>query len=146
MDRSREYVKMCKGAEEVQAIWHAQKLAPDPRYNGSRGLARHYQEGYEGSWVCQNGESIILVDYEYETGYMASDIWLPRQDQLQEMVLPMYRYYQLESMLWDFEKWCELFVPAHTSMEQLWLAFVMKKNRTKIWDGEEWIKESEEKG
>ncbi len=28
-----------------------------------------------------------------------------------------------------------------TSMEQLWLAFVMKEKYNKVWDGEEWINE-----
>ena len=30
--------------------------------------------------------------------------------------------------------------PPFTSMEQLWLAFVMKERYSKLWNGEEWIK------
>ena len=62
-------------------------------------------------------------------------IWLPRQDQLQEMV--------------DISDWrfklvnCASFLAdnfgSFATMEQLWLAFVMKEKYHKIWNGEDWI-------
>jgi len=79
-------------------------------------------------------------------------IWLPRQDQLQEMVKgdkhmhllayefasyfhgtidPLYAYLGQDNFTVD----------ADNSMEQMWLAFVEKENYNKIWDGDNWVKE-----
>lgn len=71
------------------------------------------------------------------------DITKNRQDQLQEMVIGEYHYEPVASLLDDFEHWRDIY--GHnslTSMEQLWLAFVMKKRWGKVWDGEkeEWVK------
>ena len=72
-------------------------------------------------------------------------VWLPRQDQLQEM-------YRLKGetdleVLADFSL-ILLLSPSRgkyywqfTSMEQLWLAFVMKECYGKVWSGTDWIKE-----
>lgn len=68
-------------------------------------------------------------------------IWLPRQDQLQEML--SIKDVPLQSVAWvgyllcllqyDFARWT-------TSMEQLWLAFVMKEKYNKVWNGDNWNK------
>jgi len=45
----------------------------------------------------------------------------------------------LEGFDWDGKtKYLNQFI----SMEQLWLAFVMKEKFNKVWNGENWIKES----
>ncbi len=74
-------------------------------------------------------------------------IWLPRQDDLQKMVADTidcpshsscaifinvgHRMHQWCDEAWDY--WMRF-----TSMEQLWLAFVMKEKYNKVWNGEEW--------
>jgi len=81
--------------------------------------------------------------------------WLPRQDDLQKMMLNETK---LESwrLLWVFASWLEEEHPEtedfsgeitykweHSpllSMEKLWLAFVMKEKCGKVWDGEKWVK------
>jgi len=79
-------------------------------------------------------------------------IWLPHQDQLQEMVVK-YRHPTIDEerycayyLYLDFYDW----LPRHgsilerkgrincNSMEQLWLAFVMKEKYNKVWNGDEW--------
>jgi len=70
-------------------------------------------------------------------------IWLPHQDQLQDM-LP-YKIGDAKDNFWSaladlfewayHEKWLD-YIPL--SMEQLWLAFVMKEKYHKVWDGNEW--------
>ncbi len=114
-----------------------------------------------------------------EESYIASSkyIWLPRQDQLQEMVNPehmksivsfnlirsfsdfclpeivihhesleAYRECQDEEKKRVYEKRIEAgyehqrYIAQFTSMEQLWLAFVMKEKYGKVWDGGEWVK------
>ncbi len=67
---------------------------------------------------------------------------LERQDQLQEML-----GYSTNSLIHEFYDWVTTAPMIHESMadqmrlslEQLWLAFVMKEKFGKTWDGERWI-------
>ena len=73
-------------------------------------------------------------------------IWLPAQSQLQEMVQGEKHSHLLAH---EFALWChggeELgrtvygFPNCTWSMEQLWLAFVMKEKFDKTWDGDKWV-------
>ena len=67
-------------------------------------------------------------------------IWLPRQDQLQEIV----DNYTTGDLLLQINKFYlhSDYTPS-TSMEQLWLAFVMWELHQKKWDGKSWKKEKE---
>ena len=71
-------------------------------------------------------------------------IWLPTQSQLQEMVRTVYLY----ELINQFNNWFDdqvliegLAKFDNASMEQLWLAFVMKELYQKIWskEKEKWI-------
>lgn len=136
MDTSETYVKMCEKAEEIQALWHSQDLIGKSRSN--RGFGLHYEMGYEGSFYW-NGEAVACVDYEYETGYAVGHIWLPRQDQLQEMVFDSYEITIPYAMSKRLCEWCAINTTGHiASMEQLWLAFVMKEKYNKIWKEDDW--------
>ncbi|MBE3137682.1 MAG: hypothetical protein IMZ43_09895 [Thermoplasmata archaeon] len=114
MDTSEQYVKMCEKAEEIQKIWNHEQL-------------RHFLDRPH-SYIVDNGRS----------GWT----WLPRQDQLQEMIkrfnpctYPVRglvdAFYEFVSDEQDWKK--------YITMEQFWLAFVMKKRYRKVWNGEEWI-------
>ena len=68
-------------------------------------------------------------------------IWLPRQDKLQEMVGEK----DLLQLVWAFNNFCHDisytqsgYKTFPTSMEQLWLAFVMQEKFNKVWNGKEW--------
>jgi len=72
------------------------------------------------------------------------EIWLPRQDQLQEMVAPkedvqhllLHFYNRVGALFNEKDKpWLQF-----KSFEQLWLAFVMKEKYNKIWNGKDWEK------
>lgn len=140
MDTSETYIKMCEKAVEIQAIWHNPELIGT--YPSNKGFGLHYEQGYEGSFYAYSGWRIGLVDYEYCTSYDKPHIWLPRQDQLQEMTP-----YESRSYLWPIYNFaCEQDsidgrrnIYVFTSMEQLWLAFVMKTRWNKFWDGEDWV-------
>ena len=71
------------------------------------------------------------------------NIWLPRQDQLQGM-LEHESYPYLTNFIEAFLAWVK--TPAHhvvfLSMEQLWLAFVMRKKYGKVWNSKEWVDEA----
>ena len=114
MDTSETYIKMCD-CEEIQ------------------------------SNVVQYADGHCFV-YSVETVRGIKTIWLPRQDQLQEMVYNGFLYSKLE-MFYEFAK-DYVIEEAHsigtiqlalTSMEQLWLAFVMKEKYNKVWDGGKWV-------
>ena len=69
---------------------------------------------------------------------------LYRQDQLQEMVGEESEVMLLEYILcfvFDTTKhWWQIeYTKQFDSMEQLWLAFVLKELYSKIWNGEEWV-------
>lgn len=110
----------------------------------------------------------VLTDQEVDSGYYGWGIgesfpkkderdilseyfvWLPRQDQLQKMVKRGNNELYPHSLLWRFMRfvlgdngikidgWGEA-MQYVTSMEQLWLAFVMKTRWNKVWNGEDWV-------
>ncbi len=139
MDTSQEYIKMCKKAGEIQE------------------LTRNYEDSKD-FWICKNCEGLGRMHWpKYEVCKDWSGIWLPRQDQLQEMVESVFdklngKRHHLIFHFYEFlnkknysrkSTQCNYVVIANLmndwpSMEQLWLAFVMKKKFGKSWDGEEW--------
>lgn len=76
--------------------------------------------------------------------YPRNAVWLPRQDQLQEMAVnrgkngPNTSYWH--KAVEFFEYWMKNGIWAGSSMEQLWLAFVMKEKYGKIWNSTDWVK------
>ena len=72
----------------------------------------------------------------YEHGlrgnFFNGNVWLPRQDQIQEMIGDFDKVLPMLPQLERLDKACgEQF----TSMEQLWLAFYMSKKHKKTWKG-----------
>ena len=140
MDTSETSIKMCKKAKEIQklrSVFRKVRLAEMgdiyyiPKTRRVKGYNFDLEEGINLSFGISTFDST----------------WLPRQDQLQEMLGG------LEKGFINFPKWLE-----HTyglnygnypnghlhifkTWEQLWLAFVMKEKYNKVWDGTEWIKE-----
>lgn len=119
MDKTETYIKM-SDCPEIQELWK-----PDIG-------------GWDYTW---DGED---VDKPYWFHFRKEDyIWLPRQDQLQEMVhnlrFEQRRFSGDHGLLQDFAYWAEeeSNLPC-ASMEELWLAFVMKEKYNKVWNGEEW--------
>ena len=82
--------------------------------------------------------------------------WLPRQDQIQKMTQPFRHYDHPSTMATYFGLFCDNkemyegiyakkgygFISKFSSMEQLWLAFYMQEKHKLIWDGEKWVKHS----
>ncbi len=109
MDTSTEYIKMCN-CLEMQSF--------------------DIRERFEDSNSYYKNNNIL-------------GIWLPRQDQLQEMssfshAERLFRFYEFlqKQFLYNENQWNSL---DNISMEQLWLAFVMKEKFNKEWDGKNWV-------
>ena len=135
MDTSLEYIKMCRKAVDI----HDRRPIPTERgvYTVSECCSTieeyHANPYYIHKCSCC-GEDIGLNGLEY--------VWLPRQDQLQEMIFE-HAGYGLQSLccaLYEFSTSEE----GHGftivgSMEQLQLGFLMKEQYSKKWNGSEWV-------
>ncbi len=132
MDISPEYVKMCSKATEIQNHY----LDTGDYYyvlpsKAIRLVKWADQKRVSGVEIKENGKA--------KTHQITGSIWLPRQDQLQDICETLtgnkWTPYFALTMLLDFAN--EQEHPAST-MEQLWLAFVMAEIYEKRWDGESW--------
>ena len=134
MDTSKEYIKMCEKAVEIQEAW--KPSVPD--YFA-------YKEYLDKSVLCiwYSDFNAICKSIKY---FKKSKIWLPRQDQLQEMFrhkdlnyLSAYFYsFITQPRIFEGERANENYCNIFKSMEQLWLAFVMKEKYNKTWDKNKW--------
>lgn len=123
------YIKMsdCPEIQELEREWT---------------LLPFYTKGqaYSQTKITDDGDYLSSVKWE-DDGNWSRHIWLPTQSQLQEMVGSSdnegrNRVLELTER---FNGYCSVTrLSDFTSMEQLWLAFVMKENHNKVWDGEEW--------
>ena len=79
-------------------------------------------------------------------------IWLPTQDQIQEMLGNVLKDGKHSKgnieIIWSIDKWQMTWKPdplkwhgfQRESFEQLWLALYMYEKHNKTWDGEKWLK------
>jgi hypothetical protein len=127
MDKSSHYIKMCESAKVVQKLW--QPEFGDFFISRSLGLTS----------PCQP----IMSDLEKKVSYLKTikAVWLPRQDQLQEMVIEKYATpWDLalafsNVLMGDNASYFDNFA----SMEKLWLAFIMLEKYKKKWKEGEWV-------
>lgn len=167
MDNSKKYIEMCKKAVVIQEVWNPQRgdfhacgcgsclkrkasincigdaevdILNGRCFDNVDEVYKRYAESYGGHFVDHFNECRELI------------VWLPRQDQLQEIVVnihdenysaaPIESSYSLAVMFvknWMLNARCESWMHGmKDSMEKLWLAFVMQKKFNKIWNGEDW--------
>lgn len=131
MDTSETHIKMCD-CEEIQNQWHRRISEGDFT---NKGVVSELDTYYD-----DNLWDLVVDDCVRKSTEL---IWLPRQDQLQEMMGEEYPI----NLLYAFHHFYNVnggdLYPhtingATTSMEQLWLAFAMKEKHNKVWTGEEW--------
>ncbi len=143
MDTSKEYIEMCQRAEEIQdkhewvfgdyfSEWISSPYEWDDG-DERKNFKPHYTKGRLFRFPSQKDDT---------------NVWLPRQDQLQEMVPGYIEQSRFVAPLAD--KFADFAVdcandPRHwmfSTFEQLWLSFVMIKKYRKAWDSakKEWIK------
>jgi len=144
MDKSKEYILMCEKAEEIQELRksYIQALVGDFYYVQMDKGCFVFNEDTIGGHYCENCCSQDGNAGDDSKWFRRYCIWLPRQDQLQEMIESENDEFKLESL--HRETINLNYTSAGTclnySMEQLWLAFVMKKKYGKEWNGKEWRK------
>ena len=135
---------MCDRAEEIQCLWqpiygdfYADAKGQIRCWISREASAERFKKGYG---ICVKNSVIHLSKYT----------WLPRQDQLIEMAqVPGRRY---ESVVQDFFDWSKRPYGRYAchsgrlfkTMEKIWLAFVMQHKFNQLWDGDAWIKRSQQ--
>ena len=149
MNKTEEemFKNMCEKAEEIQKNWD--RLPGDWVYNrllekiiifNRQTSLPEYSIAY-----TTDGETQIMTQEEWDKN---KNVWLPRQDQLQEMAwdkeigednidhLLMQFYTEIHKIPdFDWHYWDRF-----RTMEQKWLAFVMKSRYNKVWNEKEWVK------
>lgn len=134
MDTSSEYIAMCD-CDEVQSQWgykegdwvHEKKFTRNPPSTTLFCLDRDIKDDYFGdNWAT--------FEEQIEDLKKSEAVWLPRQDQLQDMLQPIELHELLDicgeadGIMW------EALHEYATSMEQLWLAFYMYEKHGKVWN------------
>ena len=123
MDSSKEYILMCEKAIEIQELWKCDT----------------------GDFNYSPGHDIVFIA-DIRTRWRSrkqKNVWLPRQDQLQDIIpgLPLNHVLRISKFVDNLDdgsgtilKW--------DSMEQLWLALIMYNKFSKRWNGKDWTNES----
>ena len=165
MDTSEQYIKMCD-TPEIQDIWQDIDLRELPSFCYDKAIERVCIFLWAPDTLAEkvgNGEQnsiIVSIECERPLHHWTQEvfwkgggtIWLPRQDQLQEMIPSVNYEGNLAHLAWMFDKFCNssranpfqplaanyVILDSLTSMEQLWLAFAMKEKHGKTWDGDKW--------
>ena len=123
MDTTDLYILMCQQALEIQK--KCPREPTEPMFT-PKGRVHIFNEG---NFYYYNDSHLSIRKHH----------WLPRQDQLQDML--KYDEQPLDSLIVSFWLWYDKKGGKKlqfTSMEQLWLAFVMKRNYNKIWNSKDW--------
>lgn len=130
MDETVLFNRMCLEAKEIQKLWDRQLIGDIVSVAGTIGV------------IIQQETPEITIDVPFRVITTSKNkvIWLPRQDQLQNIVQGKRYYRVLERFYqWYILKIVETsLLEKFKSLEQLWLAFVMKEKFNKKWDGEKW--------
>ena len=126
MDRSSYYIQMRESAKVIQKRWK-----PD------------FGDFFVSMSAGRTSACLTLVsELEKKVSYLKTikAVWLPRQDQLQEMVIKNH------ASPWDLAiAFSNVLMADNTSyfdkfdsMEKLWFAFIMLEKHKKKWKDGEW--------
>ena len=148
MDLSKEYIKMCEAAIEIQKSHKPEGgdfifITKGSYVLGAYEIDSEYHPGEVATIEYQNNP-------ELKNGEYCDFIYLPRQDQLQEMLKDEYKVGNLIENFYHYVFGGETEIVGLTNkikkrnlesfdtLEQLWLAFVMDLKFDKHWNGEVW--------
>lgn len=135
MDKSREYIEMCKKASEIQKRWEPEL---GDVYTDDASLIHFYMPNKDGKikrgfGVKPNGNIIEIEKL----------IWLPRLNQLMEIMGPFEKNFRDTGF--GFFEWTKEngYKPGGSdnpfkTLEQVWMAYVMEKVFKKKWGGDGW--------
>ena len=125
MDISKEYIQMCEKAIEIQKLW---RMKP-----------KHDFFVFKKDYSLPECPSCCYTEHSQQR--FDNFIWLPRQDQLQVIWSLGITCFPI-AMTNTFARWYQDYfdyTDKFTSLEQVWLAFVMDTKYNKKWNGEIWV-------
>ena len=164
MDTTEIYIKMCD-CPEIQELWKPSigdymlrkyTVFGEPldsqvwpgREQREEISILHYHTSIPQYWsaVTPEGEPRTVSFPDSSKMFKATSIWLPQQDQLQKMLNQ-----PIGKIICTFGLWYSAMLEVatlslndilffKTSMEQLWLAFVMREKYNKTWVDNKWAK------
>ena len=103
---------------------------------------------YYGRHMADGTERMYLFGCSHPEDMVEQSIWLPRQDQLQGMLPDTFSNRTPVALIDKLDKFIDVeckrdnrhsIEVINWSMEQLWLAFVMKEKFNKTWNGDKWV-------
>lgn len=138
MDTSQQFIKMCSKAQEIQEPQEPLKFSKYSYYwLPQQSLSPEYLNDGRFKMNC------LTIEPSYWLNEMdAKIVWLPRQDQLQEMIYKDIGTSEIMIVNYtdNFSLRLELDDAFYaTTLEQCWLLFIMKEKFNKTWNGEDWI-------
>lgn len=135
MDKSKEYVLMCRVAKEIQ------RLRKHSFVNGD-----YYDDNTLPSGLIYfiDPDDITNQDVNVFGTEKGEYVWLPRQDQLQEIILED-RYNNLKSprellieIAFEVTEGFDIYYDEFKTFEQIWLAYFMYTKHNKVWSYNKW--------
>lgn len=138
MDTSQEYILMCDKATEIQRVW---KPKDGDCFFVKYGTFSNGHEPCNGEEIFGIGDVVWAGASVAPRGADTNDgqyVWLPRQDQLN----CMFSKWGVFATLDQFNSWWRREAinktKSLTTIDQLWLAFVMHVKFSKAWNGKDW--------
>lgn len=121
MDTSAKYIQMCRAAVEIQGY---------KQY--ALGDFNVIDVGVSSIEITDKVTQLIVKRNPH---FKSKDIWLPRQDQLQNMLFGK----SIQSQFNKLKK--PLSIDTIDTWEQVWLSIVMRENYQKTWDSysKKWV-------
>jgi len=150
MDTSNEYIKMCQQAMEIQEAH--EMVDGDYYYDGELDYPDDKRVYFIFDGTKATAGTLNIEQWERPTD---DAVWLPRQDQLQDMLMDDFKDYG--HIVHSFVEYLCDTTDYHggirfadvdiygdfTSFEQLWLAFLMDEKYSKYWNGKDWVLEGD---
>ena len=139
MDKSKQYIQMCKRSKEIQSAW--------------RPKAGDFYADMNNSVVCwfpdPTRSPVIKNGFGIKAGEKVTTLspltWMPKLDQLMEEAQILGSGFRQVSFV--FYEWVKLpygdseiaASKFFASLEQVWLAFIMNKKFIKVWRDDDWL-------
>lgn len=131
MDATKDNVEMCLKAHEIQDQWKF--TIGDYFTTPDMTASNHNPCIVDDFWLNDELTKRTLSNRMKSRDW----IWLPRQDQLQDMLEDVFSNREIVPLTSKLHDVCVHLIQEHNfggrTMEQLWLAFVMHEKYEKVW-------------
>ena len=138
MDKTKEYILMCEKAVEIQEEW----TIKDNDYVYINAIDKRLRRVECHKWSFWFNYKCFTSSEKNR--FINTCIWLPRQDQLQEIIgneitKHKGKNYHTMAIIHSIFKYAR-YKFEFESTEQLCLSFIMSEKYNKIWNGKDWEK------